>query len=63
MDCLMYVSMQGVNLAPKVKELEKRLEMLENVVKALQLDKPRMGRPPKDKHGTERVNVDNPSRD
>jgi hypothetical protein len=59
----MYVSMQGVNLAPKVKELEKRLEMLENVVKALQLDKPRMGRPPKDKHGTERVNVDNPSRD
>jgi len=59
----MYVQMQGVNLAPKVKELEMRLEMLENVVKALQLDKPRMGRPPKDKHGTERVNVDNPSRD
>jgi hypothetical protein len=59
----MYVQMQGVNLAPKVKELELRLEMLENVVKALQLDKPRMGRPPKDKHGTERVNVDNPSRD
>ena len=59
----MYVSMQGVNLAPKVKELEMRLEMLENVVKALQLDKPRMGRPPKDKHGTERVNVDNPIRD
>ena len=43
----MYVQMQGVNLAPKVKELELRLEMLENVVKALQLDKPRMGRPPK----------------
>ena len=43
----MYVQMQGVNLAPKVKELENRLEMLENVVKALQLDKPRMGRPPK----------------
>jgi hypothetical protein len=63
MDCLMYVQMQGVNLAPKVKELELRLEMLENVVKALQLDKPRMGRPPKDKHGTERVNVDNSSRD
>ena len=59
----MYIEKQGVNLAPKVKELEKRLEMLENVVKALQLDKPRMGRPPKDKHGTERVNVDNPSRD
>lgn len=59
----MYVSMQGVNLAPKVKELEKRIEMLENVVKELQSLKPRMGRPPKDKHGTERVNVDNPSRD
>jgi hypothetical protein len=56
----MYVSMQGVNLAPKVKELEMRLEMLENVVKALQLDKPRMGRPPKDKHGTERTEI-NPS--
>ena len=59
----MYVERQGVNLAPKVKELEMRVEMLENVVKALQLDKPRMGRPPKDKHGTERVTVDNPSRD
>jgi hypothetical protein len=53
----MYVSMQGVNLAPKVKELEKRIEMLENMVKELQLDKPRMGRPPKDKHGTERTEV------
>ena len=59
----MYVERQGVNLAPKVKELEIRVEMLENVVKALQLDKPRMGRPPKEKHGTERVNVDSPSRD
>jgi len=54
----MYITMQGVNLAPKVKELEKRIEMLENVVKELQSLKPRMGRPPKDKHGTERVNVD-----
>jgi len=59
----MYVSMQGVNLAPKVKELEKRLEMLENVVKELQLDKPRMGRPPKDKHGTERTEVNTTVRD
>ena len=59
----MYVSMQGVNLAPKVKELENRLEMLENVVKALQLDKPRMGRPPKDKNGTERTEVNSSSGD
>ena len=59
----MFIERQGVNLAPKVKELEMRLEMLENVVKALQLDKPRMGRPPKDKHGTERVEVNTTSRD
>jgi hypothetical protein len=61
MDCVMYVERQGVNLAPKVKELEMRLELLENVVKALQLDKPRMGRPPKDKHGNERLEVDTTS--
>ncbi len=59
----MYLMPQGVNLAPKVKELEKRVELLENMIKELKLDKPRMGRPPKDKNGTERVNVDNPSRD
>ena len=51
----MYVERQGTNLAPKVKELELRLEMLENVVKALQLDKPRMGRPPKEKNGIDRT--------
>ena len=59
----MYLMPQGVNLAPKVKELEMRVELLENMIKELKLDKPRMGRPPKDKNGTERVNVDNPSRD
>jgi hypothetical protein len=59
----MYVERQGTNLAPKIKELETRLEMLENVVKALQLEKPRMGRPPKDKHGTERVEVNTTGRD
>ena len=59
----MFMERQGVNLAPKVKELEMRIEMLENVINALKSDKPRMGRPPKDKHGTERVTVDNPSRD
>jgi len=63
MDCVMYVERQGVNLSPKIKELETRLEMLENVVKALQLEKPRMGRPPKDKHGTERVEVNTTGRD
>jgi hypothetical protein len=43
----MYVERQGINLAPKVKELELRIEMLENVIKELKSDKPRMGRPPK----------------
>jgi hypothetical protein len=57
----MYVERQGTNLAPKVKELENRIEMLENVVKALQSEKPRMGRPPKDKHGNERLEVDTAS--
>jgi hypothetical protein len=59
----MYIEKQGVNLAPKVKELEKRIEMLENVVNELKLDKPRMGRPPKDKHGTERTEVNTTGRD
>ena len=59
----MYVQMQGVNLAPKVKELEKRIELLENMIKELKLDKPRMGRPPKDKNATERTEVNPPSRD
>ena len=45
----MYVSMQGANLAPKVKELELRLEMLENVVNELKFSsRPKLGRPPKD---------------
>ena len=46
----MYVERQGVNLAPKIKELENRIEMLENVIKELKSDKPRMGRPPKEKN-------------
>jgi hypothetical protein len=59
----MYLERQGVNIAPKVKELENRIEVLENVVKALQLDKPRMGRPPKDKNATERTEVNPTGRD
>jgi hypothetical protein len=58
----MYVQMQGINLAPKVKELEKRLEMLENVVKELQSSpRPKLGRPQKDAHGNERLEVDTAS--
>lgn len=60
----MYMMPQGANLAPKVKELEKRLEMLENVVKGLQSSqRPKIGRPPKDTHGTERVEVNTTGRD
>lgn len=60
----MYITPQGVNLAPKVKELEKRIEMLENVVKGLQSSpRPKIGRPSKDTHGTERVEVNSTSRD
>ena len=59
----MYLMPQGVNLAPKVKELEKRIEVLENVVKVLQSSqRPKLGRPPKDTHGTERLEVDITSR-
>jgi hypothetical protein len=59
----MYLERQGVNLAPKLKELENRIELLENVVKGLQLEKPRLGRPPKDKNGTERLEVNTTGRD
>ena len=60
----MYIERQGINLAPKVKELELRIEMLENVVKGLQSSqRPKIGRPPKDTHGTERLEVNTPSRD
>ena len=46
----MYLERQGVNLAPKVKELEMRIEMLENAIKELKSEKPRMGRPPKERN-------------
>jgi hypothetical protein len=46
----MYVERQGVNLAPKIKELENRIEMLENAIRELKSDKPRMGRPPKERN-------------
>lgn len=46
----MYIERQGINLAPKVKELELRIEMLENAIKELKSDKPRMGRPPKERN-------------
>lgn len=47
----MYLVPQGKNVDKAVEALEKRIELLENVVKALQLDeKPKRGRPSKDSH-------------
>jgi hypothetical protein len=46
----MFLERQGVNLAPKLKELEMRIEMLENAIKELKSDKPRIGRPPKERN-------------
>jgi hypothetical protein len=47
----MFMMRQGdISNAKRVDELEKRIEMLENVVKALQLtERPKVGRPPKAK--------------
>jgi hypothetical protein len=47
----MFMMRQGdISNAKRVDELEKRIEMLENVVKALQLtERPKIGRPPKAK--------------
>jgi hypothetical protein len=46
---LMYMMKQGdISSAIRVNDLERRIEMLENVVKALQLaERPKIGRPAK----------------
>lgn len=51
----MFMLRQGdLSSAKRVEELEKRIEMLENVVKALQLtERPKVGRPPKAKDESE----------
>ncbi|CAB5222411.1 hypothetical protein UFOVP378_2 [uncultured Caudovirales phage] len=51
----MYMMKQGdISNAKRVDALEKRIEMLENVVKALQLtERPKVGRPPKAKDESE----------
>jgi phage terminase large subunit-like protein len=46
----MFMMRQGdISNAKRVDELEKRVEMLENVVKQLQEKNARIGRPPKEK--------------
>jgi len=48
MDRLMYLLKQGDMVPSKrVDALEQRIEILENLVKALQSEKPKLGRPPK----------------
>ncbi len=51
----MFMMKQGdITNAKRVEALEKRVEMLENVVKALQLqERPKVGRPPKASHESE----------
>jgi hypothetical protein len=51
----MFMMKQGdITNAKRVNDLEKRIEMLENVVKALQLpERPKVGRPPKVSHESE----------
>jgi hypothetical protein len=53
----MILERQGPNLAPKIAALEKRVEMLENMLQALQSEKPRMGRPPKGENEPKRSQV------
>jgi hypothetical protein len=53
----MFMMRQGdISNAKRVDELEKRVEMLENVVKQLQLsERPKVGRPSKVKDEPERT--------
>jgi chaperonin cofactor prefoldin len=53
----MFMMKQGdMANSKRVDELEKRIEMLETVVKALQLsERPKVGRPPKAKDEPERT--------
>jgi len=59
----MYLMPQG-NTNAKILELEKRLQVVENLLNGLQLDnKPKRGRPPKEKDGHESTEGDSRSRD
>jgi hypothetical protein len=51
----MYMMKQGdISSAKRVEALEKRVEMLENVLKALQSqERPKVGRPPKASNDSE----------
>lgn len=58
----MYLMPQGQNPSAKIDELEKRLQVVENMLNALQLDnKPKRGRPPKEKDGHESTKGDSRS--
>jgi len=52
----MFMMKQGdITNSKRVDELEKRIEMLENVVKALQEKNAKIGRPPKERANAEEV--------
>ena len=55
----MYLMPQGQNPNARIDELEKRLQVVENMLNALQLDnKPKRGRPPKEQDGHESTKGD-----
>ena len=59
----MYLMPQG-NTNAILKQLEERLQVVENMLNALQLDnKPKRGRPPKEQDGHEPTKGDSRSRD
>jgi hypothetical protein len=61
---VMYLMPQGRNLAPIVEQLEKRVEVLENLLKQVELTpKPKVGRPSKVKNESNLPESGSPSSD
>jgi hypothetical protein len=60
----MFLVPQGPNQSRAIHDLEKRVEMLENLVKALQSEqRPRIGRPPKGKNEPDQLESGSTGRD
>jgi hypothetical protein len=60
----MFLQPQGHNPVALIKALEKRVETLENLVKALQSEqRPRIGRPPKGKNEPDQLESGSTGRD
>lgn len=59
----MFLVPQGKDQTRRIDELERRIVALENLIKGLQSEPKRPGRPPKDKHGTNLSESRSPSGD